>query len=178
MIFIFPKQSGIFFYDKNICKIRLLELASTKKDYQWRKGFSTNAECMTMIIFYLKNVYLYYTYIILKVKGENQLNIKNEIATATFMSLSAYFIINMCLFFLPIGVSGLERVIDLNILGYFLILLRDIVSFFSTTLWTLYSAFTKLEGVNYHNDERVKMKEDIVTLDILMNHSLPYLHFK
>ena len=52
------------------------------------------------------------------------------------------------------------------------------VTFFGTTLWTLFSARTKLEGVNYYNDERIKIKDDVLTLDILMTHSLPYEHFK
>ena len=43
-------------------------------------------------------------------------------------------------------------------------------TFLSTTLWTLYSASQKLDGVSYQGDARVQIKEEIITLDILMTH--------
>lgn len=73
------------------------------------------------------------------------------------------------------GGADVNRVHDkLGLIG---IQIRNMLTFFATTLLTL-RQLKKNEGVEYHADNRVKMKQNILSLDVLMSHTLPFNYFK
>ena len=58
------------------------------------------------------------------------------------------------------------------------VVIRNLLTFFATTLFALNSVRQYLHGSDFHSDERVKIKEEVLTLHLLMTHALPYKHFK
>lgn len=57
------------------------------------------------------------------------------------------------------------------------ILLRNLCTFYATTLFTLYSVKFK-EEVNYNTDQRITTKLSILNLDVVMTHRMPFTYFK
>lgn len=58
-----------------------------------------------------------------------------------------------------------------------MIQVRDMATFFATTLLTL-RQLRKDGDTEHHTDNRVKMKQNILNLEALMSHTLPFNHFK
>lgn len=57
------------------------------------------------------------------------------------------------------------------------ILLRNLFTFYATTLITLYAIQFKKQ-VEYGSDQRLNTKLNILNLDIIMKHQLPFAYFK
>ena len=75
------------------------------------------------------------------------------------------------------GGGGSMATMPKDIIGLVGIQIRNMFTFFATTLLTL-RQLKKNDGVEYYTDNRVKMKHNILTLDILMKHTLPFNYFK
>ena len=101
------------------------------------------------------------------------MNIKDElmISTVCYICFQYIYLISV----MEGGGSYQTRFGD--IIGLAGIQVRNMCTFFATTLLTL-RQLKKNEGVEYYVDNRVKMKHNILTLDILMQHTLPFNYFK
>ena len=60
---------------------------------------------------------------------------------------------------------------------FFGIVARNLLTFYSTTLFTLYSLKYKSQ-TDYNMDARFNTKLNILSLDVIMTHKMPYSAFK
>ena len=57
------------------------------------------------------------------------------------------------------------------------ILLRNLFTFYATSLYTLYAAKFKQETV-YNNDPRLNTKLSVINMEVVMTHKMPFNQFK
>lgn len=95
-----------------------------------------------------------------------------KVTTGCWIAFSlTYFIINE----LFDSVTGYESLFQILILAG--ILLRNLMTFYAMTLYTLYQTRYSAEE-KYDNDNRIKTKLSILNLDAVMTHRLPLSYFQ
>jgi len=93
----------------------------------------------------------------------NQLNIKTEL----LLSFCSYFIISYIYIGTTLTIKSWLVCQQIQLTG---IILRNTITFLSTTLMTLNLARKQLDDADYHNDERLNMKQKALTLEITLTH--------
>ena len=120
---------------------------------------------------------MYYTWRKLTKVNQDQLNIKSELkySTVTWVGFSVvYFSVNL------ITQSKKDDPSFTDIARYvifFGIVARNLFTFYATTLFTLYS-LTYKDQTDYNLDARFNTKLNILNLDVIMTHKMPYSSFK
>lgn len=110
-----------------------------------------------------------------KVK-QDQLNIKIEIQLATICWIFFSFIY----FFSNLGLEAITNSTGTMILRwliFFGIIARNVGTFFAITLFTVYSVKSK-DQIDYGGDQRINNKLNVLNLNIIMTHNLPFSYFK
>jgi hypothetical protein len=84
-----------------------------------------------------------------------------------------YLYMNTPLVFDPTGTGN-----DYSRFGNFGIQLRNIFTFFATTLFTLYSVYSGKTQVENFQDKRITSKLGILNLEVIMTNKLPFDFFR
>lgn len=125
---------------------------------------------------WLELAYLYFITKKMTLLYHDQLNIKQELKVATLCWIGfsiLYFLINLFI------QKQSDDTVKMK-LRYFIllgILLRNVCTFYAMTLYTLYTVMFK-RNVDYAVDKRQNLRLNILTLDIIMTHQMPFQKFK
>lgn len=118
--------------------------------------------------------YLYFIYKKLTMVKEDQLNIKQELKIATICWIAfslGYFLTNL----INNNIGG--DITELRWVILFGILARNLFTFYATCLFTLHTAITK-KDVEYGSDRKFNLRLNVLNLDIIMTHQMPFQYFK
>ena len=117
----------------------------------------------------------------LKTRRQTQLNIFIEVyfAAILWMSFSVfYFVMNIVgLYHTDSDDDGGRKKDFYQLLGTFGIQLRNLFTFWTTTLFTLHHAYYR-NDIQYEQDTRIYSKLSSLNLEVIMTHTLPFNYFR
>lgn len=144
-------------------------------DYHVTNGKHILNQVMFLFVNWLEVIYLYRITKMLYSVNQDQLNIKKEVLFATiswiFFSV-LYFLCNLGLAF-----DDGNKTQQFRWAIMFGILARNLCTFWAMTLFTLWDVKFK-EQIDYGGDQRINNKLNVLNLNIIMTHQLPFSYFK
>ena len=160
------------------CRILQVTREDDQSIYLWELNVN---QLVFIIVNWVELAYLYVIYRKLKTRRQTQLNIFIEVyfAAILWMSFSVfYFVMNIVgLYHTDSDDDGGRKKDFYQLLGTFGIQLRNLFTFWTTTLFTLHHAYYR-NDIQYEQDTRIYSKLSSLNLEVIMTHTLPFNYFR